>query len=88
MLTAIVVLTSSAAIARETKHVMVGDVRYRVTVDGTAVTVARKSLFSKFTLEERDAQRKAVVLATGCTITDELPSDDARLRGRLACSKS
>lgn len=77
---------SAAAETAVTKRVEIEGVPYRVTVKGQAVTVARKTVFSKWDISERDAQRAAVRLATGCSIVDELPGDDARLRGKLACA--
>ncbi|MFZ3484283.1 hypothetical protein [Sphingomonas sp. 3-13AW] len=69
-----------------TSKVEVDGKTYRVTVEGESVVVARKSMLVRYDIEERDRQRLAVEKATGCRIADELPSSDARLRGRLVCS--
>jgi len=73
------------ASAKTTKRVDVDGKIYRVTRTGDAVVVARKSFIVSYDIGERDAQRRAVLIATGCQIVDELPSTDARLRGKLLC---
>lgn len=84
-------LIPSMSMAKEKRvdlHADVDGASYRVTVvNDDKVLVARKALFVAYDLYERDRQRKAVTIATGCEIVDELPSNDARLRGRLDCSK-
>lgn len=77
---------AAAPLPREgTTRVQVGGATYRVTVKGGAVVVARKALVVKYDVGERDKQREAVKLATGCMVVDELPGSDARLRGKLDC---
>jgi hypothetical protein len=79
-------LTAAAAIAKATTtKVEVDGKKYRVSTDGDAVVVARKSLIVSYDIDERDRQREAVKIATGCMVGDELPSNDGRLRGRLVC---
>lgn len=83
-------LCGSTALARSdkaTSKVEVDGKTYRVTRQGDAVVVARKSLIVAFDVAERDRQRAAVRKATGCSVVDELPSQDARLRGKLDCSE-
>ena len=78
--------TFLVAATRETKRVEVDGRTYRVTVQGQGVIVANKGAVVTYDLDERDRQRKAVEAATGCRVSDEMPSADARLRGRLDCT--
>lgn len=71
---------------RVTKIVEVNGKRYRVVTLGNAVMVANKAFYVAYDVNERDDQRNAVKAATGCQIVDELPSNDAKLRGKLDCS--
>ena len=66
------------------RYAEVDGARYRVTIRGDEVTVTKKALAVTLTLKERDAQREAVRIATGCELTDELPNS-AKLKGRLKC---
>ncbi len=66
------------------RYAEVEGARYRVTIRGDEVTVTKKALAVTLTLRERDAQRQAVVIATGCRLVDELPNS-AKLKGRLEC---
>lgn len=89
----LVLLFASGSVAhagggKVTHRVEVDGVSYRVTTDRGIVTAARKSIFVKFDLAERDRQRLAVKKATGCEITDELPTGAGKLRGKLACPAS
>lgn len=68
-----------------TQHIVLEGVRYRVTTFGKSVEVANKSASVRYTVDERDAQRKAAQIITGCKLVDELPSTDARTRGKLEC---
>ena len=68
-----------------TKKVVVDGASYRVRVRGQEVEVAAKSLFAIKSLENRDRMRRAVTLATGCQIGDELRVSAAILQGRLVC---
>lgn len=68
-----------------TKKVEVNGKRFRVTTYGNAVIVANKAAIVRYDVNERDDQRAAVKAATGCDVVDELPSNDARLRGKLSC---
>jgi len=77
-------LTGVAA-AKETVRVEIEGQRYRVTTQGQTVIVANKAAVVAYSVEERDRQRAAVRAATGCNVVDELPSQDARLRGKLDC---
>lgn len=77
--------TASAAPDKTSKIVEVNGKKYRVVTQGRAVLVANKAFFVAYDVNERDDQRAAVKLATGCGITDELPSNDAKLRGKLDC---
>jgi hypothetical protein len=86
LIAGLVVSPSSAAAPKVTKKVEVNGKRYRVTTMGDAVLVANKAMIVSYDIHERDDQRAAVKVATGCSIVDELPSDDARLRGKLKCS--
>lgn len=70
---------------RQTIKVQVGGKAYRVSRTGDAVVVARKAVLVRYDVTERDAQRAAVLKATGCEVYDELPSNDGRLRGKLKC---
>ena len=60
--------------------------RYRVVVDGDTFTAFKKKALVRHTPQERDLARRAVRIATGCEPVDEFPKD-ARLRGKLDCSK-
>jgi hypothetical protein len=75
---------ASAAAQRQSQTVSVGGARYRVTSEDGVVTVAKKAFVVRFSIEERDAMRQAVKVATGCSIYDEIPNG-AKLRGKLKC---
>lgn len=83
-------IAGHAALASEktSKRVDIDGKTYRVTRSGDTVVVARKSFLVSYDIGERDAQRRAVLIATGCQIVDELPSTDARLRGKLQCPEA
>lgn len=74
-----------AAPEKVTTKVEINGKKYRVTVIGDAVMVANKAMFVAYDVQERDDQRAAVKQVTGCEITDELPSNDAKTRGKLKC---
>lgn len=74
-----------AAPEKVTTKVEINGKKYRVTVMGDAVMVANKAMFVAYDVQERDDQRAAVKKVTGCEITDELPSNDAKTRGKLKC---
>ncbi|PCG09646.1 hypothetical protein COA17_07240 [Sphingomonas ginsenosidimutans] len=77
-------MTLAAGEDRHDTKVEVDGARYRVTTTGQIVTVARKSFIVQFNIEERDRMRKAVRVATGCNVVDEIPNG-AKLRGKLDC---
>ena len=77
----------AATPAKVNHFVEVNGVRYRVEVKGDVVTVAKKKMFVKWNMAERDAQREAVRKATGCEVVDEFPST-TKLKGRLSCPPS
>lgn len=87
--TAALVMTAAlATVAQAEKidhRVEVDGIPYRVTVEDGVVTVAKKALLVTWTWEERDRQRTAVQKATGCSVVDEFPNPDNRLKGRLSC---
>lgn len=68
------------------KWAEVNGARYRVTIRGETFVVNKKAMVVRDTIEERDAQRQAVRIATGCEPIDELQRS-ARLRGKLACPR-
>lgn len=80
--------TSSAAPKKVTTKVELNGKKYRVTVIGDAVMVANKAMFVAYDIQERDDQRAAVKQVTGCDVIDELPSNDAKTRGKLKCPTS
>jgi len=66
---------AQAPVERKDTYVVVDGARYRVTRKGDEFVVNKKAT---------DAQRKAVIAATGCKPIDELPGS-ARLKGKLDC---
>lgn len=76
---------AAASPQKVTKKVVINGKTFRVTVIGDAVMVANKAMFVAFDIQERDDQRAAVKEVTGCEVVDELPSNDAKLRGKLKC---
>lgn len=87
MLLPMVLATSllvQSANARDDRIVTVDGARYRVRVLDGKFEVNKKSMVVRDTIEERDRQRQAVRLATGCEPTDEF-ARTAKLRGKLNC---
>ncbi len=59
---------------------------YRVNVKRNVVTVAKKSLVVRYSIDERDKMRLAVKQATGCNVVDEI-ANGAKLKGKLLCDE-
>jgi len=75
---------AQAPVERKDTYVVVDGARYRVTRKGDEFVVNKKATVVRYSIAERDAQRKAVIAATGCKPIDELPGS-ARLKGKLDC---
>lgn len=85
----VLLIAGTASAAEKVQHfVDVDGARYRVEVKGDEVTVAKKAVLVKWNMKERDAQRRAVLAATGCEVVDEFEVRNAKLKGRLKCPSS
>lgn len=89
LLALLAIASPASAKSNKVQHyVEIDGTRYRVAIyDGDMVLVANKSAYVSYDIHERDRQRQAVVMTTGCKVVDELPSNDAKLRGKLDCSE-
>jgi len=68
-----------------TTKVKVDGASYRVRTRGAEVEVASKGLIAVKSISHRDRMRRAVKVATGCEIIDELTISPSIMQGRLSC---